>query len=336
MKRISGIYKIINKTNNKYYVGKSINIKQRFISHKCELRRNNHDNSRLQKAWNKYGENNFEFKIIEELPYEKLTVIEQEYLNICKQNKDTTYNMYYFSAPTANGFKNEKHTHKYFNKKEINENLKPILKETWIKYGFPKLYKLGKQYDYGEHVLKRLVKEFKKDTNALSEREKNINKMNSEIGTNSCLKRKAKKLSISSIDVKLQKEMNNIWIKKGDSGLFKFCKTKNIKYYLAEDYLNFIKTNKEIKKERKKQYCLTIKNSAVKGENHPRYNHTIYTFYNEKLNISFQGTTYGLRLKFNLKNTLSQVISGKKKKLYGWIVLTKPPVIAIAPCQPEL
>lgn len=63
MKNISGIYKIINKINNKVYIGQSINIKQRLSEHKSKLRGNYHNNYHLQKAWNKYGEDNFTFEI---------------------------------------------------------------------------------------------------------------------------------------------------------------------------------------------------------------------------------------------------------------------------------
>lgn len=63
----NGIYGIRNKINNKVYVGKTeVNFGDRWDSHKSKLRYNRHDNSHLQRAWNKYGEENFEFYIIEE------------------------------------------------------------------------------------------------------------------------------------------------------------------------------------------------------------------------------------------------------------------------------
>src|SRR3989304_1436717 len=65
-KKISGIYKIINKTNGKYYVGSSNDIIGRWFTHKSQLNRNNHCNPHLQRAWNKYGKDNFEFIIVEE------------------------------------------------------------------------------------------------------------------------------------------------------------------------------------------------------------------------------------------------------------------------------
>ena len=61
-----GIYKIENLVNGKVYIGQSINIEQRWYTHKSELNRNVHYNRHLQNAWNKYGADNFIFEIIEE------------------------------------------------------------------------------------------------------------------------------------------------------------------------------------------------------------------------------------------------------------------------------
>lgn len=62
----SGIYGIKNKVNNKMYVGQTYDFQYRWGKHKTALKTNTHSNKKLQFAWNKYGENNFEFFIIEE------------------------------------------------------------------------------------------------------------------------------------------------------------------------------------------------------------------------------------------------------------------------------
>ena len=64
MNKLSGIYKIANLVNGKRYIGGSVNLKHRLVCHKSGLRRGRHKNPHLQNAWNKYGEENFEFKII--------------------------------------------------------------------------------------------------------------------------------------------------------------------------------------------------------------------------------------------------------------------------------
>ena len=88
----SGIYCIENIINNKKYIGKSVDINSRFDYHKSMLRKNKHDNDHLQKSWNKYGENNFLFNIIEECSKEQLVEKEIFYIKFFDtQNKG--YNM---------------------------------------------------------------------------------------------------------------------------------------------------------------------------------------------------------------------------------------------------
>lgn len=95
--KISGIYKIINRITGKYYVGSSMNImKYRWPRHKSSLNNNNHKNDHLQNSWNKYGEQNFELKIVEELKNidkQNLLIIEQKYLDIAKTEQDKCYNL---------------------------------------------------------------------------------------------------------------------------------------------------------------------------------------------------------------------------------------------------
>lgn len=77
---ISGIYKIVNKTNGKMYVGSSKNILRRWKTHKSRLRSKIHHNVILQRAWVKYGESNFSFEILEKVAFEELFVREKEWI----------------------------------------------------------------------------------------------------------------------------------------------------------------------------------------------------------------------------------------------------------------
>lgn len=61
---IGFVYKIVNVKNNKCYVGSTTQLKIRFNNHYRELKTNNHS-PKFQNAWNKFGEENFYFAIIE-------------------------------------------------------------------------------------------------------------------------------------------------------------------------------------------------------------------------------------------------------------------------------
>lgn len=89
---ICGIYKIQNKTNGKFYIGSSVDVKGRFYNHKAQLRRNIHDNQHLQNAWNKYGEVSFDFTVLKECPNDTLIIEEQRELNI-HAGKEYCYNI---------------------------------------------------------------------------------------------------------------------------------------------------------------------------------------------------------------------------------------------------
>lgn len=91
---ISGIYCIENLNTNKKYIGQSVNIGDRWAKHKSELNRNIHDNDYLQKAWNKYGESQFSFYVVEECPIEDLDAKEKYYIEYYDSiNREKGYNL---------------------------------------------------------------------------------------------------------------------------------------------------------------------------------------------------------------------------------------------------
>jgi len=77
-----GIYRILNKVNGKCYYGSSQNIKKRWSRHRRELNNKTHINIVLQRAWDKYGEENFIFELVKTCKKNILLEIEQKYLDL--------------------------------------------------------------------------------------------------------------------------------------------------------------------------------------------------------------------------------------------------------------
>jgi group I intron endonuclease len=90
----SGIYKITNKTNGKFYIGSSKHIDRRWWEHTNDLIKNEHCNTKLQHAWNYHGKDAFEFTILENVDIDKLEEREVFYLKTFKPYmRDIGYNI---------------------------------------------------------------------------------------------------------------------------------------------------------------------------------------------------------------------------------------------------
>lgn len=98
--KISGVYKITNNVNGKYYVGGSKNIINRWYNHVYELRHHQHDNIHLQRSWDNYGENSFLFLIIE--VSDDIVSVEQKYLDVAKNEQNFSYNQQFLSERVDN------------------------------------------------------------------------------------------------------------------------------------------------------------------------------------------------------------------------------------------
>ncbi len=80
--RNSGIYAITNIQTQEQYIGSSNDISLRLNQHRVALRRGNHHAKYLQEAWDKFGENAFQFAQLEEVTdHRRLETIEQQYLD---------------------------------------------------------------------------------------------------------------------------------------------------------------------------------------------------------------------------------------------------------------
>lgn len=92
----SGIYSITNKINNKIYIGKTKNFKRRFGQYKYdyEHQRGDQINSYLLASMNKYGFENFEFKVVEYCDIENCAERELFWMDEFQSlNRDKGYNL---------------------------------------------------------------------------------------------------------------------------------------------------------------------------------------------------------------------------------------------------
>tara|TARA_R110000823_G_scaffold45504_1_gene117396 strand:+ start:3125 stop:3970 length:846 start_codon:yes stop_codon:yes gene_type:complete len=81
----SGIYQITNTTNNKIYIGSSVNIKARWAGHRSDLKNKKHHSKHLQRSWELHGSGAFEFMILEAVEDSELLLErEQHYLDTLK------------------------------------------------------------------------------------------------------------------------------------------------------------------------------------------------------------------------------------------------------------
>jgi len=75
------IYRILNVANDCFYVGSTINHRRRRWEHWDSLKKGQHHCAALQAAWNEFGEDAFEFEVLEEVPESAdLATIEETYL----------------------------------------------------------------------------------------------------------------------------------------------------------------------------------------------------------------------------------------------------------------
>jgi group I intron endonuclease len=76
-----GVYRILCVPTGKFYVGSSQNIPRRWQLHREKLITGKQDNPHLQRAWNRYGPDAFQWEILETTTPDRLLEREQFYLD---------------------------------------------------------------------------------------------------------------------------------------------------------------------------------------------------------------------------------------------------------------
>lgn len=175
------IYCITNLINNKKYIGQTADkkgYKERWRKHRSCLRRGNHKNSHLQNAWNKYGEENFEFILLHEYKYKskedirnKLNNMEEYYIDKWNLfNRDLGYNI---ASAGSNG-------NNFVGKSEEEMNEYRKLRSEIAKKWWNNASKEEKEIWKENMIASRIGKNMSKD-NPNSKRVAMINKKTNEI-----------------------------------------------------------------------------------------------------------------------------------------------------------
>jgi len=100
-KKPAGVFQVKNTANGKILLGSSLNLEGPLNSHKFMLGMGSHRNEELQKDWNTYGPDHFEFEILEVVKIsddpnfnleDELTLLEQIWIEKLQPFGERGYN----------------------------------------------------------------------------------------------------------------------------------------------------------------------------------------------------------------------------------------------------
>lgn len=97
MGRKCGVYQILCQVDGRCYIGSSTHLKARMAGHKSLLKRGEHHNDLLQKAWNEHGPDVFLWTVLEECSKEDRHAREFAWV------KSKGVSVYNFHAPYRDG-----------------------------------------------------------------------------------------------------------------------------------------------------------------------------------------------------------------------------------------
>lgn len=145
-----------------YYVGQATNFSHRFSKHRRDLRLNQHHNSRLQRLFNKYGEECLSVEVLEHCDWNDLDSFEQFWLdfmvgaNRCanvakyaeasgrglKRSPETRKRI----ADAKTGLRHSEETKKLISKIQLGRRRKPHTHEARMAIGAAQIGKLNHSY----------------------------------------------------------------------------------------------------------------------------------------------------------------------------------------------
>ena len=131
MKMNSGIYAIVNKKSRKVYIGSTNNFERRWKDHRKGAVKGTHWNRHFQSAWNKYGEDAFEFGVLEYLDnLEELFLAEQFWMDIYREEGKELYNQGKYADNPMRGVPMSEEHKRNIGDANRGRKLPPISEET--------------------------------------------------------------------------------------------------------------------------------------------------------------------------------------------------------------
>jgi len=127
----TGIYRILNTTSGKSYVGQSTELESRFGHHLWSLRSGRHFNPHLQASFNHHGESAFIFEVVIVCEKHELTNLEQQWIDSLD-----SFNNGYNQRPAADSMAGFKHS---------DETKRRASEEAKKRYEAPEMREIARQ-----------------------------------------------------------------------------------------------------------------------------------------------------------------------------------------------
>lgn len=157
-----GIYQIRNLLNNDIYIGQSRNFKARRGSHFSQLKNNKSPHIILQRAYNKYGKENFVFEILIYCEIKDLNYYEQSFVDLF----DPAYNILKVSVLSCGGdIELQKKMNEARKEIRMTEKIRKAKELTIKKHPRMGLKRLNKLFEKIELFSEKEIKEYMYDLN---------------------------------------------------------------------------------------------------------------------------------------------------------------------------
>lgn len=99
--KVVGVYRILHTESGRSYVGHSIDVLNRFAAHRSRLRSGTHHCVHLQRAWRTYGDDAFQFALVQECPDQASAATLEQRLIDDEMPSGRLYNTLAVNAPLA-------------------------------------------------------------------------------------------------------------------------------------------------------------------------------------------------------------------------------------------